>query len=89
MSNQQNPFSPLTGEIRPAARKQMELAILCGRLNCALSGSDIWDSIPCEGEVPTVEEVIAWAVLEVMRRTVQEAAEDLPELQIVPDLLEE
>ena len=73
MSNQPNPSPIFTGEIHPEIRKQMELAMLCGQLNCALSGSDVWDRIPCAGDVPTPEELIVWAAL----RVLQEMAEEL------------
>lgn len=73
MSHQPNPSPLFTGEIPPEVRKQMELAMLCGRLNCALNGSDIWDSIPCAGDAPTPEELIAWAAQEVLRRLAEEA----------------
>ena len=77
MSYQPTPSPLFTGEIPPEVRKQMELAILCGRVNCALSGSDIWDSIPCEGGDPTPEDVIVWAAAEVLRRLALERAAEL------------
>ncbi len=69
MSNQPNQSPLFMKTFSPEIRRQMELAILCGRLNCALCGSEIWDTIPCAGEAPTPEEVVAWAALEVLRRT--------------------
>ena len=76
MSYQPTPSPLFTGKIPPEERKQMELAILCGRVNCALSGSDIWERIPCEGGDPTPEDVIVWAAAEVLR---QLAEEGIPE----------
>ena len=51
-----------------AVRTRIQLAMLCGRLNCALSGSDVWQRIPCKGVCPTPEELIAWAAAEALRR---------------------
>ena len=48
-------------------RRQIELAMLCGRVNCALAGSNVWDRIPARGNCPTQAELIAWAALEVLR----------------------
>ena len=85
MSYQPTPSPLFTRKIPPEERKQMELAILCGRVNCALSGSDIWDSIPCEGGDPTPEDVIVWAAAEVLR---QLALERETELQREKELFE-
>lgn len=52
--------------------RQMRLAILCGRVNCALAGSNIWDQIPAEGGCPTPAELIVWAAIRVQQRTVEE-----------------
>jgi len=60
MSNQPNKPS--------AVYTQMQLAILSGMLNCSLKGSDIWQRIPCRGDCPTPEELIAWAAAEAVRR---------------------
>ena len=76
MSNQPNQSPHFIDAFAPAIRKQMQLAILCGRLNCALSGSDVWDHIPCAGDAPTPEELIVWAALEVLRRTAEEENEE-------------
>lgn len=72
MSHQPNHSPLFTSEIPPEVRKQMELAILCGRANCALNGSDIWDSIPSADGDPTPEDVIVWAAAEVLRRLAEE-----------------
>ena len=60
---------------RPSAKSpaqhvhtQMQLAMLAGMLNCSLSGSDIWQHIPCRDTYPTPQELIAWAAQEAVRR---------------------
>ena len=52
---------------------QIRLAMLCGRVNCALSGSNVWDRIPCRGDAPTPAELIVWAAAEALRRLAEEA----------------
>lgn len=60
MSNQPNKPS--------AVYTEMQLAILSGMLNCSLKGSDVWRQIPCRGDCPTPEELIAWVAAEAVRR---------------------
>lgn len=50
---------------------EMQLAMLAGMLNCSLHGSDVWRQIPCRGDCPTPEELIAWAAAEAVRRISQ------------------
>ena len=52
--------------------RQIRLAMLCGRVNCALAGSDIWDQIPAEGDCPTPAELIIWAAARVQQRLAEE-----------------
>ena len=52
----------------PEVETQIKLAMLCGRLNCEMNGSDVWSRIPCEGECPTPAELIVWAAAETVRR---------------------
>ena len=52
----------------PEVETQIKLAMLCGRLNCEMNGSDVLSRIPCEGECPTPAELIVWAAAEVIRR---------------------
>ena len=60
--------SPAENDAAEEALLQMKLAVLCGRLNCELAGSDIWSRIPAEGDCPTPAELIAWAAAETVRR---------------------
>ncbi len=41
-------------------RKDIKLAMLCGLLNNDPQVQAMWKSIPCEGEYPEPEELIAW-----------------------------
>ena len=43
-------------------RKEMKLAMFCGLSNNDPQVQTMWKSIPCEGEYPEPEELIAWAV---------------------------
>ena len=52
---------------------QIRLAMLCGRVNCALSGSSAWAQIPAKGDCPTPAELIAWAAAQVLLRLAEEA----------------
>ena len=63
MSNQPNKT--------PGVYTEMQLAMLAGMLNCSLNGSDVWRQIPCRGDCPTPEELIAWAAAEAVRRISQ------------------
>ncbi len=47
---------------------QIRLAMLCGRLNCELQGSDVWNRIPCKGGCPAPADLIVWAAAEAVRR---------------------
>jgi len=42
-------------------RLEMKQAMLAGLLNPDPKVQATWKSIPCEGEVPTPEELIVWA----------------------------
>ena len=44
-----------------AVRLEMKQAMLAGLLNPDPEVQATWKSIPCEGEVPTPEELIVWA----------------------------
>ena len=61
-----------TSEIPAEVQRQIQLAMLCGRVNCALRGSNIWNTVPCRGEAPTPAELIAWAAAETLRRLAKE-----------------
>lgn len=52
---------------------QIRLAMLCGRVNCALSGSDVWARIPAKGDCPTPAELIVWAAAQALLRMAEEA----------------
>ena len=43
-----------------AVRLEMKQAVLAGLLNPDPEVQATWKSIPCEGEVPTPEELIVW-----------------------------
>ena len=85
MTDHTNNTPFFSGDFPPEVRKQMELAILCGRVNCVLNGSDVWDTIPCEGGDPTPEDVIVWAASRILQELAQERE---TELQAAPDLFE-
>jgi len=53
---------------KQTAYTEMQLAMLSGMVNCSLNGSDIWQRIPCRGDYPTPEELIAWAAAEAVQR---------------------
>ena len=54
-----------------AVYTEMQLAMLAGMLNCSLNGSDVWRQIPCRGDCPPPEELMAWAAAEAVRRISQ------------------
>lgn len=69
-----NPKAEPKAALFAEAQRQMRLAMLCGRLNCVLNGSDIWDGIPCACEAPTPAELVVWAAAETLRRLEAEGA---------------
>jgi hypothetical protein len=44
-------------------RRQIKLAMLCGMVNQDPEVQKKWGEIPCEGSVPTPEELILWAAI--------------------------
>ena len=44
-------------------RRQIKLAMLCGMVNQDPEVQKKWGGIPCEGSVPTPEELILWAAI--------------------------